>query len=292
MSFTKLNRTFRYSLKKFSQLTLHPIFIFTTLQIVIVAATVMWIIWYDHKIPDPSKAAFDTIFLITGCVLLGITLIGTVFLFVFAINQSRLNRQQRSFVSSVTHELRSPLASMQLALETISNRTLTPEMLAQNYKLMLTDLKRLLNLVDQILVSARLDRGITLFEDISEFSLRSLLDESIQSFLHKAPDLNERCQIQVDSSLYIRTAKAALKLVIDNLIDNAVKYSPPGSPIKVCAWTKGASIFLEVSDQGIGLDRRDLKRIFKIFARGRGAARRAVAGTGLGLYIVGRWSAF
>lgn len=246
----------------------------------------MWVVWYIQKDPAPRRDDLDLAFLITGCVFSGVTLIGTVFLFVFATNQARLNRQQRGFISSVTHELRSPLASMQLAIETMLTRTLPQELLVKNFRHMEIDLKRLLNLVDQILVSARLDRGITLFEEVEEFSLKALTKESIFNLLHKAPDLEQRCRVDIDDSLYIRTAKPALKLVLDNLIDNAVKYSPAGSPIMIGAYTIIDEIIIQVEDKGFGLEKRDIKRIFRIFHRGRGAARRAVAGTGLGLYIV------
>ena len=280
--FRKMKRTVR-ALRRFA---FHPIVIFTVLQIVIVAATVMWVLWYIQKNPYSGRDSLDLVFLITGCVLSGITLIGTVFLFVFAINQARLSRQQRTFVSSVTHELRSPLASMQLAIETMTTRELPQDLLSKNFKLMETDLKRLLSLVDQILVSARLDRGIRLFEEVEDFSLAELIEESLSSLVHKDPDLYSRCSLSVDRGLYIRTAKPALRLILDNLVDNALKYSAPGSPISISACVEGSEISIKIKDQGHGIDKRDMRRIFRLFQRGRGVSRRAIAGTGLGLYIV------
>jgi len=266
----------------------HPIFVFVVLQIVCVALTVILVIWYVNKSSQGPyfDRGFDLMFLITGCILSSIILVGTVLLFVFAIRQSRLNKQQRSFVSSVTHELRSPIASMQLSLETLQQRDLEKDVVKRMHQMILTDLDRLVALVDQILVSARLDRGINVFDQVEPFAPADVIKGVMAKAGHLDPKLQERVHIDCDPTIVINTARPAVELVFANLLENAVKYSPPASKIEVTVTQHGRDVILSVADSGFGMDKRDCRRVFKIFHRAEIAHTKAIPGTGLGLYIV------
>jgi signal transduction histidine kinase len=279
-------RWFRNHVIKFNRVIFHPIFIFVVIQLVSIGISVLWVVWYVNQKNFRFGAHYDLTFLVTGCILIGIILIGTVLLFVFAIKQSMLNKQQRSFVSSVTHELRSPVASIQLSMETLEKQHLDTETKTKIFSMMRSDMDRLVNLVDQILVSARLDRGIKIFDEIESFYVRDLIARGIEGASHLDKTLPTRVQINCEENLSIIAARPAVALVIGNLIENAVKYSPAGSPISVNVQDFGDRILLNVKDRGFGLDGRERKNIFKIFHRGDIATKKAIPGTGLGLYIV------
>lgn len=273
-------------LRAMQKFALHPIVIFVVLQIVSVSLTVLWVMWYVNQSSLKFVNTYDVAFLITGCVLTGIILLGTVVLFVFAIKQSRLNKQQRAFVSTVTHELRSPLASIQLSLETLTGRQLSPDNLDRLYSMMRIDLDRLMNLVDQILVSARLDRGIKMFEAIEIFCLREVIEESGKHAQHLDQGAIERLQVNCDPKIEIMSSRGAIALVFNNLIENAIKYSAKGSRVLIEVVEAQDQLEIRFSDTGFGIDKSEQKKIFKMFSRGELAHKRAIPGTGLGLFIV------
>jgi signal transduction histidine kinase len=273
-------------LKKLSRFFLHPIVVFIILQVVSVTLTVLWVIWYVNQKSVRFVNTYDVTFLIAGCLLTGIILLGTVLLFTFAIKQSRLNKQQRSFVSSVTHELRSPIASIQLSLETLAGRKLSPETECRLFEMIHTDLDRLVNLVDQILVSARLDRGIRVFEVEDAFSLREVIVSATHHVNHLDQKIEKRVIINCDQNLMMKSAKGAVSLILNNLLENAVKYSPKASAITITAALDSDHVVISFTDLGFGIDKSEQKKIFKIFSRGEFATKKAIPGTGLGLYIV------
>ena len=164
----------------------HPITIFVTLQLVWLATTLIWAIWFAEvgtELPALTEKVGSTSFddqtvlavLIAGCVLLGVIFICTILLFVFGQKQTYLALQQRNFVSSVTHELKSPLASLQLSLETMSTRKIDEQTRNTMMGMALGDVDRLQRLVDRILVAGRLDRGMEVFrQDIQSVDFPNL----------------------------------------------------------------------------------------------------------------------
>lgn len=276
----------------------HPITIFVSLQIVWLAITLIWVIWFigaQQEITElTSKFGKDFLdsrttlaTLIVGCILLGVLLVGTIMLFIFGQRQSSLARQQRTFVSSVTHELKSPLASLQLAFETINTRVLDPPIRARLNDMIQTDIDRLKRLVDQILLAGRLDQGILLFdEDLQFVPIKDLFNRIVDSMKYLDPNLGNRISVDCPDSLSVRVSKSALMLICSNLIENAIKYSPRKTAISISAEYVGTEFFLSVRDHGMGLSKVDKRRIFKMFQRGESATKKAIPGTGLGLYIV------
>ncbi len=276
---------------------LNPVVIFVSLQVFLIAVTGLWVVWFINQQEDIVKNArilgneyidpnYVLAILIIGCILLGMILVGTVLLFVFAQRQSYLIRQQRNFVSSVTHELRSPLASLQLGFETLQNPQLTSTLQQRVLDMISTDISRLGKLVDQILVSARLDRGIMVSDKVESFQLKSLFAKAVENISYMDPNLPKRLVVDCPDDLMVESIRSALTLVVGNLLENAVKYSPPGTPIRLVAQINSTQLEILVIDQGFGLARRDQKRVFKMFHRSDLATNKAIPGTGLGLYIV------
>lgn len=288
----------RSKLFKIYSFLAHPVTIFVGLQAICIAITVLWVVWFvdqNEAIQEVNNTftsfqwdmSFGLTMLIVGCVLLGMLIVGTIFLFVFVQKQSNLIRTQKNFVSSVTHELRSPLSSIQLVFETLSTKKVPEEVTQEMYRMAGRDIQRLSNLVEQILLSARLDRGLHAGDEIEKFDLSEPVTEAINRIDHIAPNIQQRAQLELPDSMPIMGQKAVIRLLVGNLIENAIKYSPENSPILVRV-KKEDKLFtlIEVKDQEHGLSKADCRKVFRMFHRAKLATKKAIPGTGLGLYIV------
>jgi len=276
----------------------HPITIFVFLQIVWLAITLIWVIWFigaRQELTDiATRIGKDFIdsttilaTLIVGCILLGVLLVGTILLFIFGQRQSSQARQQRTFVSSVTHELKSPLASLQLAFETMSARTLDPHIQARLYEMIQSDIERLKRLVDKILLTGRLDQGIQIYdEDLQFVPVKEFFETTLSTLTYLDLNLQNRVSITCRDDLSVKLSRSVLVLICTNLLENAAKYSPKESEIICEASYSDGTFTFSVQDCGMGLSGVDRRRIFKMFQRGERAIQKAIPGTGLGLYIV------
>lgn len=277
----------------------HPIFVFVGLQIVWLTIVILWVVWFlgqqetlenvknligTTSTISPNIGVFS---LVIGCVLLGIILVGTVVLFVFTQVQSGLLRQQKSFVSSVTHELRSPLASLQLSFETLQRHKLQETTRDKIFGMVNKDLERLSLLVERILIAGRLDKGIVDYKNgQDEIDVKDLIHHVLAQQLHLDPKLLHRITVNCSDTLVIQGSRLGLSIVLGNLFENAIKYSPPDAPILIQVDIKDYEVWLQVEDHGMGLSKKEHRKIFKLFHRSPRALSRAVPGTGLGLYIV------
>lgn len=281
----------------------HPVTIFVVLQVAWVSITAMWVVWFlgaedrlSRLVQLVEQQGVDLgfndqttiLFLIFGCVLLGMLLVGTVLLFVFGQRQASFLRKQKAFLSSVTHELRSPLASLRLGFDTIVDRDLKGDVADKLRHLMAFDVDRLSRLVDRILVSARLDRGLALTEKADAVvPVVATIHDIVRSLAYLDEKLAIRVNVTGISSLQVNMTRESLDLVLGNLLENAVKYSPKGSPIKITIGPadKG-NVRVVIEDRGLGLTEKEQKRIFNMFHRSEAVLERAIPGTGLGLFIV------
>lgn len=275
----------------------HPVTIFVSLQIVWLAITLIWVIWFlsqQEAIAELARRFGQELFdsrvtltiLIVGCILLGVLCVGLIMLFVFGQKQSAVARQQRNFVSSVTHELKSPLASLQLSFESLISLKPDSTTTTTLHNMILGDIDRLKRLVDQILVAGRLDRGIPQNEEWQTINLSDFVGETIPRFTHLDPKLESRITFDFPHETRLKLPRSTLGLILGNLIENAIKYSKRDTQITIGAEGGNHEILLYVRDQGIGLDRKERRRIFKMFHRGQMVIKKSIPGTGLGLYIV------
>jgi len=270
------------------------------MQILWAAILTLWVIWFVDRRREIEKLATlinpnliptsDTsvvVLIVVGVVLLSMLGAGSIVLFSWGQRQTSLIRQQRNFVSSVTHELRTPLASIHLAYETLASRDLPEETRRKLLTMSLVDIDRLIRLVNQILISSRLDRGLTMFQDdIKDVNIFSALNEIIKTLSYLDNKITDRVKVNADKDLVWRGSCNAFNMVMSNLLENAIKYSPPKSDVEIEATISETQLTLFVKDRGLGLSPRDKNRIFKMFYRSSEAARRAIPGTGLGLFIV------
>lgn len=217
----------------------------------------------------------------------------TVFVFSLVVGIWLINRgynkevvaakQRRNFLLSITHELKSPIASIKLVLETLLKRALQRE---QQEKLMNTALyetDRLHMLVEDLLLSAKLETSYQPYLEL--LNLSELLQDLLHKLQIKYPAAAFHYKEKVDNSI-IKGDKSGLTSVALNLLENAVKYSPDNQQIDVRLEQQNGSIRFEVADQGIGIPDKEKPQIFEKFYRVGSEETRKTKGTGLGLYIV------
>jgi two-component system, OmpR family, sensor histidine kinase SenX3 len=227
--------------------------------------------------------------LVFGIIFFLLIIFGLVINTTFLIREIRRNEQHDAFINAVTHELKTPIASIRLYLETLKSRDIDEARREQFYDVMLADSDRLLQTVEQVLRAGRtghrrrrinaaiLDLGDLVRECLTLARMRYNLDEQSLTFVES---LNgERAKVAGDAD--------ELRAAVSNLLDNAVKYSEKEVHVSVeLATVDEKRIAVRVADRGIGIPSAQLKRIFKRFYRVPGRFMAHVKGTGLGLFIV------
>jgi signal transduction histidine kinase len=224
--------------------------------------------------------------LVTGTVVFAAMLLGLTFYLILMIKEVRLNQRQANFVDSVTHELKSPIASLKLYLETLEMRTLSEEQRAHFYNVMDHELERLDHLITQLLEVGRLD-AIGIQAEPVDVPLVPLLQKCAQSICaHHQRDPAATVTFDVQPAV-IHARPLILETVFRNLLDNAVKYAgdPPQVEVQVRVTERGR-VLTRISDNGEGVPPELRKRIFRMFFRAGSELTRRQKGTGLGLYIV------
>jgi signal transduction histidine kinase len=255
---------------------------FITLGVCLVALTVVlnvsWIVLNWRRVVP----------LVLGVIFFGLIIVGMVVNTIFLIREIRRNEQQDSFLNAVTHELKTPIASLRLYLETLESRQLDEAQRHNFYRIMLGDTDRLLGTVEQVLkageVRHRQDRKNWQEVDFT-FLVRNALE--LTRLRHHLPPEALRFGTLPEGEVLVIGNPEELRTVIFNLFDNAVKYSGEKKDIVVDVRTPNMdSVLLSVQDRGIGIPKSELKRIFKRFHRAQTATAGQVKGTGLGLFIV------
>ena len=211
-----------------------------------------------------------------------------LFVGIFQINKS-FNRevdaanQQRNFLLSITHELKSPLASIKLILQTFQKRTLTDDKKNILIDAGLTETNRLNNLVNDLLLSAKLEKVYQpVFEDIN---IKDLLEDCIKNMQNSHPNAQINLHL-TEESHYIKLDREGFYTIVKNLIENGIKYNTESPQIEVEFKKHEKGNTLSISDNGIGISDKDKKKVFNKFYRIGNEDTRKTKGTGLGLYIV------
>lgn len=214
---------------------------------------------------------------------------GVVLNTIFLVREVRRNERHDSFINAVTHELKTPITSIRLYLETLARRELSEDKRQEFYGIMLEDSDRLLATVEQVLKAGELGQRSRNTER-SPVDMRELVAACIYriKMLHHLEDENLVFE-QPPSHLraIVRGDQEELHTVVMNLLTNAVKYSPGGAQIRVrLALERDAWVVLSVTDRGIGIPAAHLKRIFKRFYRVPARNVLRTKGAGLGLFLV------
>jgi len=224
-----------------------------------------------------------------GVILFSMLIAGVVLNTVFLVREVRRNERQDSFLNAVTHELKTPIASMRLYLETLQRRSVDEAQRQQFYKIMLADSDRLLATVEQVLKAGELGQRQRQ-QNRALIDLEPLVADCIAITLqrhHLAPDAIELEPVPGAVHLHVLGIAEDLRTAILNLLDNAVKYSPEGVHVRCSlAITHYTWATLRITDTGLGLPPNQHKRIFKRFYRVPGRTMLRIKGTGLGLFLV------
>jgi signal transduction histidine kinase len=204
-----------------------------------------------------------------------------------SINRERkLQEQKKNFLLSVTHELKSPLASIKLLLQTIQKRDLTKAQIQDFIGKSLLDIERLDDMVENMLLASKIENRSYSFPKAS-FSLSVLVDSIVNRLQLTKCDGNMKIiNAEIEPKIEFTGDKFALTSVVTNLVENAIKYSGPCEPVDVKLFQKEGKIYLHVADHGIGISDAEKSRIFDKFYRVGSEDTRNTKGTGLGLYIV------
>jgi hypothetical protein len=279
---------------KFFRRLINPLMAFIGIQLAWIIVVVFWISWFlrsNRKLrslaekysPELLQNRLDWLVLVEGLILLVAILAGVYVIFLFWKRQSALAREQRNFISQVSHEFKSPLASLQLHIETIRLRRPAPEQMNAFFDTMLDDTARLRNLVDNLLTANRLEhKRIRL--DLTTGNLSQLVEDY---FATQRPDLPAGSRLTIDTTpdLHARVDPETISMVLRNLLENAVLYSDGPPDITITLKPDGAWCHLSISDRGRGIASRDRKKVFRMFYRVR-KSDETIRGSGLGLFIV------
>jgi signal transduction histidine kinase len=236
--------------------------------------------WILLSVQEVALLVFGVIFfllIITGLIL------NTIFL----VREIRRNEQHDAFLNAVTHELKTPIASIKLYLETLRTRDVGPEKRREFYDIMLADSDRLLGTVEQVLDASRAREKYRSM-NITDVDLDTLLKDTIAMIVtrYKLDASAIRYTATPDEAI-ISADRDELKTAFANLLDNAVKYSdgPPKISVRMKVSRRHRADIL-IRDNGIGMRRSELKRVFKRFYRVSDVGARNAKGTGLGLSLV------
>jgi signal transduction histidine kinase len=199
--------------------------------------------------------------------------------------ESVLEQQRQNFISAVTHELKTPIAGIRLALETVlSGRAqgASQELFLRNA---LGDAERLQNLVEKILDLSRFASGVHRLH-IELADLSQLVEEELAAALPRAEARGIAVEADIAPGVMVPHDGEGIAIIFSNLLENAFKYAAAENPqVRVRLWVEGGQAILEVADNGIGIPREELSKIFGVFYRGGDEVARRTPGTGIGLFV-------
>ena len=253
-----------------------------------VALLVGWILVIVQNLSITRQVAENTWLLVLGCASFAVIMTVLATFSIFLVREIRLVNRQTRFVDSVTHELKSPLASLKLFLATLQRDDLKAPERDRVQRMMVDDVDRLTILIDHVLEASRLAHA----EDVHLIE-RVILAEVVEScaagicrYYKQEPDA---IRVRVPRDLILLTDRTGLETILKNLLDNAVKYSLGlDRPVEVTvdAHLDGRHVYMTIRDRGVGIPRQYLPRVRDRFYRVPHESVRKRHGTGLGLYVV------
>jgi two-component system sensor histidine kinase SenX3 len=256
---------------------------FITMGVCLTALAVTLNITWIHN--NGRRLAID----IVGVLLFSLLIAGVVLNTVFLVREIRRNERQDSFLNAVTHELKTPIASIRLYLDTLQRHPGDEAQRNKFYTVMRSDTDRLLETVERVLKAGELGQRAR-EQQRRRIELHALVDDCIKTVRvrhHLAPEAITLAEVPGGVRLYVFGIAEDLRTAVLNLLDNAVKYSPNGVEIACrLAIEHYTWVTLSIADKGLGIPSRELKRIFKRFYRARSTDLVKIKGTGLGLFLV------
>ena len=263
-----------------------PIMLAIVMIAILAVLTVGWVLLAVFgALANTRFAGLNWTLFSVGTAFIAFLLLGVVLYLGLSIRTINFNRRQSNFIDSVTHEFKSPLASMKLYLQTLSRRQVSREEQARFYQSMLEDLDRLDRLVNQVLEAGRLETAPADGE-AEDVAMADLLAECAETVClrYRVPLRTVRLDVP---PCHVRARRLDLEMLFRNLIDNAVKYAGAEPRVEVVLrLRRGGSVVAQVRDNGKGIPHKLRRKIFGRFVRLGLELHREKPGTGLGLHIV------
>jgi two-component system phosphate regulon sensor histidine kinase PhoR len=237
----------------------------------------------DSALVDAAQGADETL-LAAGAAALTLAL--GLMLAIRAVRAGvALTAMRSEFVSSVTHELKTPLANIRAMADTLARRPIASETIRDYAELLMQETKRLTRLVDNLLAYARVT-DVTEVYSFEPVALAELIDDVLQNFRHPLSEREFTVEVDIPVDLpLVRADRTAMMLALDNLVDNAIRYSVQERFLRISARRDGENVLIDIQDRGSGIAAEELSSVRRKFVRGRLAG---AGGSGLGLAIVSR----
>ncbi|MEA3465230.1 MAG: HAMP domain-containing sensor histidine kinase [Thermodesulfobacteriota bacterium] len=279
---------------KLQRPAISPLLAFIAIQFAWIVVVVFWVNWFlgNHRklrtiaekySPELLQPGIDWVILSEGLLLLVVILVGVYVIFIYWRRQLSLNREQKNFVSQVTHELKSPVASIQLHLETIRRHQPEADQLDSFIGTMLADTDRLNNLITKMLTANRLEQSRWRLA-LRPCNLSQFLNDYLEQWRNTQDD-NVQLTTDIEPNIHANIEPDTFAMVLRNLLENAVIYSDPPACIQVELNGARGHCHLRVLDHGCGIEPDKQHKVFRLFYRLRRDDSH-VKGTGLGLFIV------
>jgi two-component system, OmpR family, phosphate regulon sensor histidine kinase PhoR len=263
-----------------------PILLGVLMIVMLVVLTVGWVLLnVTGALQSDRHSGLYWTLLSAGSVVSALLLTGTILYLVLSIKAINLTRRQSNFIDSVTHELKSPIASMKLYLQTLARHQVTPDRQAEFYRIMLDDLARLDRLTNQVLDAGRLESERPNQIEIEEVDLAAMLKRCADDVcaIYRLP--KETVQTEF-TPCTIAARPIDAEILFRNLIDNAVKYAGQPPKVEISFSRVGENkVIVQVADNGRGIPHAMRRKIFGRFVRLGLELEREKPGTGLGLHI-------
>jgi signal transduction histidine kinase len=259
-----------------------PHFIFLILSLLIIFSSILTYFLGNRFIQDPLLVA-----------LLVLLLVAILFIFGFILIQgfeklAEANRLKSEFIGIVSHQLRTPLSNFRWCLELMMSGKINPvsQKQLEYFQILRENSERMQELIKDLLIISKLETA-NLPLKFSNFSFKDLLESLIEEFRPYAKASNLEIELKIENSQLknIRSDSEKLKIVIENLLDNAIRYSQKKGRVKILAEKRNKNLYFQIDDEGIGIPKEDQKFIFQKFFRAKNAMITQTNGTGLGLYI-------
>lgn len=260
-----------------------PITLGVVMIVLLVALTVGWVL-LTLAAGRTNSGLFWAVLAI-GTTFLVLVLLGVVFYLTISIKEISLNQRQANFIDSVTHELKSPIASLKLYLQTLRLRRVDADQQAHFFQVMLEDVERLDALITHLLEAARLDQQPAETE-VVDVDLAEVLTTSATTACNRYRLPPETVRLELEGAV-VRGRPIDVEIIFRNLIDNAIKYSDQTPEVLVSCQMRGEdTAVIRIIDSGPGIPVNWRRKVFARFTRIGSELERSRSGTGLGLYIV------
>lgn len=265
-----------------------PILVAILMIVMLVGLTIGWVLLNVFSALDAEKTSRSAIYWIllsVGAVFFACLLAGVILYLIWIIQNINLNRRQSNFIDAVTHELKTPIASLKLYLQTLNRRDVQGPQRQEFYATMMEDVDRLDRLINQLLDVARLQRDKQDLDAKEWVSLRELVEECVSRLAKQHSVSTDLFRMEIEDC-QVLAHRIDIDVLLGNLLDNAIKYSAKEPEIEIRITFQNDSALIAISDNGQGIPRHLRRKIFWRFYRAGDELERRKPGVGLGLFLV------